>query len=149
MAKTFHLKLRQAIGKIALTRFPLESLKMKAKTEIKIGLFPAVVIISFDIYGLLFSTWPLKFLLALFVETILFLVFSYALIRKKLKIGQWVYYNWWTLQVIPLVVAFIYMIYCISAKNYQPALNVLLSCALCVGLPIICFRAGLEGLEKM
>ena len=123
--------------------------KMKPKTQITIGLIPLIAIISVDAYCFFFAICSSKELAVLSIETLIFVLFAIALITRSSKIAWWVYYNWWTLQILPLLFALIYIVYLISNKNFLMPLVILLSCGVFVGLPVIFFRIGLTGLERI
>ena len=121
---------------------------MKARTQMRIGMIGLVVLVCLDIYGYFPPTWPCKVLIGLSVETIFYGAFAISLIARKSRMAEWVYYNWWTLQLLPLLFALIYVVYLISNKYYLTGLLLSLSFGLIVGLPVIFFRVGLKGLEK-
>lgn len=122
---------------------------MKAKTQIKIGLIPVVTIILLDAYCFFFlKVWPVYLGLLLF-ETFFFVVFAYALITKKIWVAEWVYYNWWTPQILPLAAAFIYIIISVCNREILMAVIISLACVFLVALPVFFFRVGIEGIQRI
>jgi hypothetical protein len=122
---------------------------VKAKTQIKIGLIPAVIIIPLDIYCFfLIEVWPV-YLGLLYFETFFFVIFAYALITKKIRLAEWIYYNWWTPQILPLVAAFIGMIYLICNGELLVAVKISLFLVFIVAPPVYFFRVGIEGLQRI
>ena len=114
-----------------------------------IGLIPAAIIIPLDVYCSFFSNvWPVHLGLFYF-ETFFFVVFAYALITKKTRLAEWVYYNWWTPQILPMAAAFIGIIYLICNGELLVAVNISLFLVFIVALPVYFFRVGIEGLQRI
>ena len=122
---------------------------MKAKTQIKIGLIPTIIFIPLDVYFFFFSKVWLVYRGLLLFETFFFVVFAYALITKKTRVAEWVYYNWWTPHILPLGAAFIGIIFCVCNGEMLLAVNVSLVFVFLMGLPIFFFRVGIEGLQRI
>jgi len=122
---------------------------MKPNTQIRIGLIPMIAFIAFDVYLLFFTSCSRNILIGMSIVTLIFVVFGFALIARNSKMAWWVYYHWWTVILLPLLFALIDAVYLIANKNFLMLTYTLLLCGIFVGLPVIFFRIGLIGLERI
>ena len=120
---------------------------MRSRTHIIIGLIPAIGIITLDILHFCFAEQYGGEVLALAFTTLGCITFGVALVGNKSNIAWWIYRTWWTLQLLPLMIALIHSIYAISQKCATDFVSILLFCALFIGLPTLFFRIGLRGLD--
>ena len=120
---------------------------MRSRTHIIIGLIPAIGIITLDIVYFCFAEQYGGEVLPLAFTTLGCITFGVALVGNKSNNAWWIYRTWWTLQLLPLMIALIHSIYAISQKRATDFVSILLFCALFIGLPTLFFRIGLRGLD--
>ena len=121
---------------------------MKQGIQITIGLIPAIAIIALDVLNFCFTEQRGSETLALAFTTVICVSFGIALLIRKPKIAWWIYYSWWTFQLLPLVIALIYSAYLISNKSVAQFISTLLYCAIFLGLPSFFFRVALKGVDQ-
>lgn len=128
---------------------------MKARTQMRIGLWGTIALLVFGLYQFirLLPSASLITLLGMLVSIILFTIYIFSIVRKKLKSTQRVYRIWWVLGLVELSILFIGLL--VAGKwteNLQATLTVLII-FLCFALPFgfmtLVLWIGLRGLERI
>lgn len=128
---------------------------MKPKTQMRIGLFGTIALIVFGICQFiqhLSSDSPVTLLSMLF-SIVLFSIYVFGILRKRLKVAQVVYRTWWVLGIISLSIVFIGILVAGKwSEGFASLLTVLIILA-CLGLPFglitLLLWEGLRGLERI
>lgn len=135
-----------------------KSHKSHIHPELRFLHISAAIIIALVVFGvfqfvwLLPSTSPIT-LLGMLVSIILFSIYIFGVVRKKLKTTQRVYRTWWVLGLIELSILFIGLPLAGKwAESFEMALMSLLL-FLCFALPFgfmtLLLWVGLRGLERI
>jgi len=121
----------------------------------RIGLFGTMALIVFGICQFirhLSSDSPVTLLSMLF-SIVLFSIYVFGILRKRLKVTQVVYRTWWVLGIISLSIVFIGILVAGKwSEGFASLLTVLIILS-CLGLPFglitLLLWEGLRGLERI
>jgi len=128
---------------------------MKAKTQIRIGFWGALVFLGLRVeQAIRFWTssspeWRKGWLLG----TIIFAIYIFGIVRKKLKVCQWIFLGWCIFMSINLLVLFNISVatgkWSGSLENFIETLWTFLFLGVRFGMFTVIFWMGIRGLKQM